>query len=146
MSSTCSLFLFEMEEIHVGSPQSPRWRRKDGGSSVEKAPSECKTENRTAGQYGMKGDAVPYPCVSSAPVPLGTSAPIDIKFVSDSQKRRALQVAQQLPHTFVPPHLLNTELNLDWLLVEQGLSPTAGLKKEKLRVRDAVLRSTGYQE
>jgi hypothetical protein len=46
----------------------------------------------------------------------------------------------------VPPHLLNTELNLDWLLVEQGLSPTAGLKKEKLRVRDAVLRSTGYQE
>jgi len=56
----------------------------------------------------------------------------------------ALQSAKRVSQTFVPPHLMTVQLASQYFL-DQGVSPTASLKKEKLRVRDAVLRSTGYQ-
>ena len=45
--------------------------------------------------------------------------------------------------TFVPPHMIGSmteSFGFDW----EGASPAAVLKKEKLRARNQILRSTGF--
>lgn len=51
----------------------------------------------------------------------------------------------QMPATFVPPHLLEEQHHQT--LLEKGLSVEHyGIKRERLRCRAAILRSTGFLE
>jgi hypothetical protein len=46
--------------------------------------------------------------------------------------------------TFIPPHQLSKQD--DFMFSFTGASPGAGLKRERLRARNAILRSTGFIE
>lgn len=50
---------------------------------------------------------------------------------------------EMLPATFVPPHMIGSmaeTYGFDW----EGASPAGILKREKLRARNQILRSTGF--
>eukprot|EP00878_Enallax_costatus_P007323 GHUV01007669.1.p3 GENE.GHUV01007669.1~~GHUV01007669.1.p3 ORF type:complete len:107 (+),score=25.45 GHUV01007669.1:862-1182(+) len=46
--------------------------------------------------------------------------------------------------TFIPPHQLSKQD--DFMFSFTGASPSATLKRERLRTRNAILRSTGFLE
>lgn len=77
---------------------------------------------------------------------LGTSAPIAIpnmmnRWRSDSKTGGGQQEAAS---TFIPPHQLSKQD--DFMFSFTGASPSATLKRERLRTRNAILRSTGFLE
>lgn len=76
---------------------------------------------------------------------LGTSAPIAIpammgRWRSDAADGRPGEAAS----TFIPPHQLSKQD--DFMFSLTGASPSATLKRERLRARNAILRSTGFLE
>lgn len=81
-------------------------------------------------------------------VALGSSMPIKIPQYSLKTKKDG-EVDErsnlQMPATFVPPHLLEEQHHQT--LLEKGLSVEHyGIKRERLRCRAAILRSTGFLE
>lgn len=85
------------------------------------------------------------------PVPstrLGTSAPINIPHMS--RWKLGADAAEQPPvvnivaQTFVPPHQLSQKD--DFMFSFTGASPSAVVKRDRLRQRNAILRSTGFLE
>lgn len=81
-------------------------------------------------------------------VALGTSMPIKIPQYSLQTKKEVEEDERsnlQMPATFVPPHLLEEQHHQT--LLEKGLSVEHyGIKRERLRCRAAILRSTGFLE
>lgn len=88
----------------------------------------------------------------SLPVQLATSAPIHISRrpsiprplqpkEGDDQGKPKERANWQ---GFVPPHQLSQRY--EWQFSVSGLSPSASAKREKLRARNAILRSTGFLE
>lgn len=79
---------------------------------------------------------------------LGTSMPINIPHYSvEATKGNDSEDGNrpQAPATFVPPHLLEEQHHQT--LLEKGLSVEHyGIKRERLRCRAAILRSTGFLE
>eukprot|EP00873_Tetraselmis_striata_P020143 jgi/Tetstr1/440407/TSEL_028741.t1 len=144
-----------MDELLFGSsPSSPSSSYGPRSAGLARHLSDSGLDTYTPNQaeeHAPGGLFAPTDRAGTSPLPLGTSAPIDIKWVSSGQRSRAMQAranlpvsAKQVSQTFVPPHLMTAQLASQYFL-DQCVSPTASLKKEKLRVRDAVLRSTGYQ-
>jgi hypothetical protein len=85
------------------------------------------------------------------PVPstrLGTSAPINIPHMSrwklGSTTEGGDAAAANVPQTFVPPHQLSQKD--DFMFSVTGASPSAVIKRDRLRQRNASLRSTGFLE
>ncbi|KAF8057651.1 hypothetical protein HT031_006000 [Scenedesmus sp. PABB004] len=79
---------------------------------------------------------------------LGTSAPIAIpnmmnRWRSDGGKPGAGPAGEGAA-TFVPPHQLSRQDDFQFSF--NGASPSATLKRERLRTRNAILRSTGFLE
>lgn len=50
----------------------------------------------------------------------------------------------EVASTFIPPHQLSKQD--DFMFSFTGASPSATLKRERLRTRNAILRSTGFLE
>eukprot|EP00775_Hariotina_reticulata_P002019 gene2019-2340_t len=76
---------------------------------------------------------------------LGTSAPIAIPNMMN--RWRGDKASTQQPDaasTMIPPHLLSKQD--DFTFSFTGASPSATLKRERLRTRNAILRSTGFLE
>lgn len=78
---------------------------------------------------------------------LGTSAPIGIPNVGswrmdDGSGEEA--PTKNVSATFIPPHCLSQQD--EFMLSLNGASPSAALKRDRLRVRNAILRSTGFIE
>ena len=78
---------------------------------------------------------------------LGTSAPINIPHMSRWKLGTSTEggaVEQEpsggVPHTFIPPHQLSQKD--DFMFSFTGASPSAVLKRDRLRQRNAILRST----
>lgn len=76
----------------------------------------------------------------------GTSAPIAIpnmmnRWRTDSRSGNGQPEAAS---TFIPPHQLSKQD--DFMFSFTGASPSAALKRERLRTRNAILRSTGFLE
>jgi Senescence regulator len=96
----------------------------------------------------------PHNCLS----PQGTSAPIAIpnmmnRWRSDGGRSGAGAVgvgadvggaAAAVAATFVPPHQLSRQE--DFAFSFSGASPSATIKRDRLRARNAILRSTGFLE
>jgi hypothetical protein len=76
--------------------------------------------------------------------PQGSSVPIAIPSLP-RWKAGADGAAREAPATFVPPHKLATQEDFAFISLT-GASPSAGLKRERLRARNAILRSTGFLE
>jgi hypothetical protein len=77
---------------------------------------------------------------------LGTSAPIAIPNLNRWRvdgKSGSGQPAEAAS-TFIPPHQLSKQD--DFMFSFTGASPSATLKRERLRTRNAILRSTGFLE
>lgn len=51
---------------------------------------------------------------------------------------------KEVANTFIPPHQLSRQD--DFMFSFTGASPSACMKRERLRVRNAILRSTGFLE
>lgn len=79
-------------------------------------------------------------------VRMGTSAPINIPNMSRWRPgdRPGGAEAREAAATFIPPHQLSKQD--DFLFSFTGASPAGGLKRERLRARNAILRSTGFIE
>lgn len=78
---------------------------------------------------------------------LGTSAPIAIPNMSawrGPADKAAGGRAGDMAGTFIPPHQLSRQD--DFTFSFTGASPSATLKRERLRARNAILRSTGFLE
>lgn len=80
-------------------------------------------------------------------VQMGSSLPISIphlrQWKPDGTAGPAGPMAD-MPATFVPPHQLSQRD--DFMFSFTGASPSAAIKKERLRVRNAILKSTGFLE
>lgn len=77
---------------------------------------------------------------------LGTSAPIAIPNMSRWRPgaEKAAGRPGEAASTFIPPHQLSRQE--DFTFSFTGASPSAALKRERLRARNAILRSTGFLE
>uniref|UniRef100_A0A383W314 Uncharacterized protein n=1 Tax=Tetradesmus obliquus TaxID=3088 RepID=A0A383W314_TETOB len=76
---------------------------------------------------------------------LGTSAPIAIPNMMNRWRSDGKAGGQQeAASTFIPPHQLSKQD--DFMFSFTGASPSATLKRERLRTRNAILRSTGFLE
>lgn len=79
------------------------------------------------------------------PPPQGSSVPIAIPSLPRWKDGAAgAGGAREAPATFVPPHKLTHQEDFSFSFT--GASPSAGLKRERLRARNAILRSTGFLE
>jgi Senescence regulator len=81
----------------------------------------------------------------------GTSVPISIPSWRVKNRDASLENGAgpqdsepQYPATFVPPHQLSVKN--DWAFSFTGDSPAGALKRERLRSRNAILKSTGFLE
>jgi hypothetical protein len=83
---------------------------------------------------------------------LGTSAPIAIPHMSrwklgspaEEAGAGAAAPAPNVSATFIPPHQLSQKD--DFMFSFTGASPSAVIKRDRLRQRNAILRSTGFLE
>lgn len=76
---------------------------------------------------------------------LGTSAPINIpNLVNWRADKLTSEDFQHRTATFVPPHQLSQQE--EFVFSFSGASPSATMKRERLRARNAILRSTGFIE
>lgn len=87
--------------------------------------------------------------VSTAGIQMGSSVPINIPFMGGRGARGPLAGAgagaePQYPATFVPPYQLSQRE--DFTFSFTGESPGAAIKRDRLRVRNAILKSTGFLE
>eukprot|EP00951_Prasinocladus_malaysianus_P003138 scaffold22309_cov45-Prasinocladus_malaysianus.AAC.1 len=57
---------------------------------------------------------------------------------------QTVEEAKNLPQTFIPPHMMGSVDTAAFGFDITGASPAAILKKDKLRTRNAILRSTGF--
>ncbi|KAJ9506458.1 hypothetical protein QJQ45_019448 [Haematococcus lacustris] len=82
----------------------------------------------------------------SLAVPTGSSVPMNIPFkmVQQALPGMAGPAAIAYPATFVPPHQLSQRE--DFTFSFTGESPAVGIKRDKLRARNAILKSTGFLE
>lgn len=76
----------------------------------------------------------------------GTSAPIAIPNMNRwrADGKGANGQPADAASTFIPPHQLSRQD--DFMFSFTGASPSATLKRERLRTRNAILRSTGFLE
>uniref|UniRef100_A0A061S124 Uncharacterized protein n=1 Tax=Tetraselmis sp. GSL018 TaxID=582737 RepID=A0A061S124_9CHLO len=81
-------------------------------------------------------------------VKMGTSAPIRIPTLKKSEgttvKPKQAVEPERVTASFVPPHLIGSMDTAAFGFGWDGASPAAVLKKDKLRTRNAILRSTGF--
>uniref|UniRef100_A0A7S0WQA6 Uncharacterized protein n=1 Tax=Chlamydomonas leiostraca TaxID=1034604 RepID=A0A7S0WQA6_9CHLO len=86
--------------------------------------------------------------VYSGPVKMGSSVPINIPFMGGRGAPGARPEQgphmDQYPATFVPPHQLSQRDDFSFSVT--GESPGAVIKRDRLRVRNAILKSTGFLE
>uniref|UniRef100_A0A6U0Z9V9 Uncharacterized protein n=1 Tax=Polytomella parva TaxID=51329 RepID=A0A6U0Z9V9_9CHLO len=91
---------------------------------------------------------------------MGSSVPISIPHLSrwqngtdlsqvkpaegDTEKSKAVDKNIYYPATFVPPHQLSHVEDFQFSF--NGDSPSFSIKRERLRVRNAILKSTGFLE
>eukprot|EP00879_Flechtneria_rotunda_P014496 GHRR01015148.1.p5 GENE.GHRR01015148.1~~GHRR01015148.1.p5 ORF type:complete len:105 (+),score=38.76 GHRR01015148.1:534-848(+) len=61
-----------------------------------------------------------------------------------SGEAKASRQHQDAASTFIPPHQLSKQD--DFMFSFTGASPSAALKRDRLRTRNAILRSTGFLE
>ncbi|KAL6764857.1 hypothetical protein V8C86DRAFT_2464803 [Haematococcus lacustris] len=82
----------------------------------------------------------------SAGIKMGSSVPMNIPFkmVQQALPGMAGPAAIAYPATFVPPHQLSQRE--DFTFSFTGESPAVGIKRDKLRARNAILKSTGFLE
>mmetsp|Transcript_6775 Transcript_6775/g.14975 ORF Transcript_6775/g.14975 Transcript_6775/m.14975 type:complete len:216 (-) Transcript_6775:891-1538(-) len=93
------------------------------------------------------GRAFTAPPPPSSNIRMGSSVPINIPFLAERQKKDitgADGVEQQQWGTFIPPHQLSQRD--DFMFSLTGQSPATAIKRERLRVRNAILKSTGFLE
>lgn len=81
---------------------------------------------------------------SQRPPRLGTSAPINIPLMTKWQGAVDSDSDSKTATTFIPPHQLSAAN--DFLFTFTGGSPSASIKRERLKARNAILRSTGFLE
>ncbi|GLC34960.1 hypothetical protein PLESTB_001183200 [Pleodorina starrii] len=80
---------------------------------------------------------------------MGSSVPVSIPSAHMNRWKKAeptpdSPAAQYAPATFVPPHQLS-QVN-EFMFSFTGDSPSVAIKRERLRVRNAILKSTGFLE
>jgi hypothetical protein len=83
-------------------------------------------------------------CACTTVVSQGTSAPIAIPNMGTwraGADGKGSGKQQDAASTFIPPHQLSRQE--DFTFSFNGASPSATLKRERLRARNAILRSTG---
>lgn len=101
---------------------------------------------RSSTRMHMMAQSLP---VSASHIKMGSSVPINIPFLGAPRRagKEAGGVAQHHPlpgTTFIPPHQLSQRDDFSQCLL--GESPGCSMKRERLRVRNAILKSTGFLE
>ncbi|EFJ49831.1 hypothetical protein VOLCADRAFT_89698 [Volvox carteri f. nagariensis] len=97
-------------------------------------------------QPGFRPIAASMPA-SSSHIRMGSSVPVSIPHMNRWKKPEAQPdspTAQYAPATFVPPHQLS-QVN-EFMFSFTGESPSVAIKRDRLRVRNAILKSTGFLE
>ncbi|GFR47991.1 hypothetical protein Agub_g9815, partial [Astrephomene gubernaculifera] len=102
----------------------------------------------------VSGEQLPsyHPIAASVPVNtghvrMGSSVPVSIPHMNRWKKGADGgdgPPTQYAPATFVPPHQLS-QVN-EFMFSFTGDSPSVAIKRERLRVRNAILKSTGFLE
>ncbi|PNH03723.1 hypothetical protein TSOC_010238 [Tetrabaena socialis] len=85
--------------------------------------------------------------VSMGHIRMGSSVPVSIPHMGRWKKSDAAPdspTTQFAPATFVPPHQLS-QVN-DFMFSFTGDSPSVAIKRDRLRARNAILKSTGFLE